>query len=170
MQKINKMSITHLKKFTLPLTLIFLFPSCSSSKLVSPSNDYENNINKINYLGSSNSSKIYLSDESIFYCSYLNISKDSVNFIDDTDSTHQISINQLEKVFVKDNASSLLSAFWIGLGSGILVTVAASQINDCGTYHPNIGPLYIGGAAIPVGFMFGYNFTGEKEYIFDHTK
>ncbi len=122
------------------------------------------------YLGSSNSSKIYLSDESIFYCSYINISKDSVNFIDDTDSTHQISINQLEKAFVKDNASSLLSAFWIGLRSGILVTVTASQINNYGTCHPNIGPLYAGAAAIPVGFMLEYIFTGEKEYILDHTK
>ena len=169
MQNISRGFISYLKIFSLSLNVIFLFTSCATTRLISQQVDYENNINKVNYLGSIYSSEINLSNKRIYYCSYINITNDSVNFIDDKDSTHQISINQLEKIRVKDNASSLFSAFWIGLGSGLLVASVSSQINNCGTCHPNIGPLYFGAIAVPVGFMIGYIFTGEKEYIFNNT-
>ena len=170
MQKGNKRLVSYLIKFVLSLILIFISADCTSTKLVSQQTDYAKNIEKINYLGSKYSSEIYLSDKSIFYCSYLNIANDSLSFTDDADSVHQVSMNHIEKIRVKDNISSLFSAFWIGLGSGLLATLTASQLLDCGTCHPNIGPLYIGAAAVPIGFMSGYIFTGEKEYIFNNSK
>lgn len=169
MESENRGLILFLQNYLISIALILYFTGCTSIKLVSQQTDYEKNIEKINYLGSRYYSEIYLSDKSIFYSSYLNIANDSLNFIDDADSAHQVSVNRIEKIRVKDNLSSLFSAFWIGLGSGLLAASVTSQIYDCGTCHPDIGPLYIGAAAVPIGFMIGYILTGEKEFIFNNS-
>ena len=157
-----------MKQLLFSILIIFLFTHCSSSRMIRGQNDFVNNLNKINYLGSSNESKVFLLDNTSFNCYYLDISKDSLTFSNvANDSTYHISINQLSKIIIKDNTASLLGGLWVGLGSGALAVLVSALASDCKTCHPNIGPLIIGAIAIPIGFIAGYNLTGEKEFIFN---
>lgn len=168
---INAILFTLLKRLFLSVIFIFLFTNCSTNKMIQGQSDYENNLNEINYLGSFNSSKVYLLDNTIFNTSYINISRDSLTFInEEDDSSHQITINQLSKIVIKDNTASFFGGLWTGIGSWALAILISSAATDCKTCHPNIGPLIIGAIVAPIGFIAGYNATGEKEFLFDNTQ
>jgi hypothetical protein len=125
---------------------------------------------EINYLGRNYSSKIYLLDNTIIYPYHLNVSRDSLTFSNsDDENFHKIPIGQIAKITFKDNRASLFSGLWIGIVSGALATLISVVIMDCKTCHPNIGPLIIGAIAVPIGFITGYIFSGEREYIFNET-
>ncbi len=137
--------------------------------MIPEKNDFLSNLNKINYLGSYNQSKVFLSDDTAFNCYYLDISKDSLIFTNyENDSTYHISIDQLSKIIIKDNTASIMGGLWIGLGSATLA-ILVSTMTECKTCHPNTGPFIVGAIAAIVGYIYGYNYTGEKEFLFIST-
>ena len=149
--------------------LIFLFTNCSSSLMIPEQNDFQTNLNKINYLGSSNSSKVFLLDNTVFNSSNLNISKDSLIFNNiENDSIYRISISQLSRIVIKDNTASIFGGLFTGLGSSTLAMLIATA-TECKSCHPNTGIFIVGALAGIVGYVYGYNATGEKEFLFNST-
>ena len=158
-----------MKRLYFSLFIVLLFTHCSSTRMIPEQNDFVNNLNKINYLGSSNASKVFLLDNTSFNCYYLDISKDSLIFINaDNDSTYHIPMDQLSKIIINDNTASIMGGLWIGLGSSTLA-ILVSTMTECKTCHPNTGPFIVGAIAAVVGYIYGYNATGEKEFLFNST-
>ena len=62
------------------LSLLFL-THCSNTKMIPEQDNFQNNLNKINYLGSDNESEIVLLDSTRFNCSHLEILRDSLSFM-----------------------------------------------------------------------------------------
>lgn len=108
--------------------------------MIPEQNNFANNLNKINYLGSSNDSKVFLLDSTPFNCNYLDISKDSLIFTKvENDSTYHISIDQLSKIIIKDNTASIMGGIIIGLAGSSAASFITSRA-ECKTCHPNTGP------------------------------
>jgi hypothetical protein len=143
---------------------LLLLTSCSSTKIIPGENNFQNNLNKINYLGSENESEIVLLDSTRFQCSHLEISRDSLSFINvENDSIYNISTNQLSKIIIKDNTASFMGGFWIGLSSATIVSIISSA--KTGDYK--LGTAIVVAIAAVVGYIYGSSYTGEKEFIFN---
>ena len=173
MKLISKFSIKNtfrvlLKQIYIPLLSLVLLTNCSSTLMLPGESDYQKKLDDINYLGSRHWSKVYLIDSTVFSSSDLIISPDSLIFHDDeADKTICVKTNEIERIIILDTTEKIFSSFWIGLGSSIGAFLITSAIHDCGTCHPDLLPLIVGVAALPIGFIAGTMFTGEKEYVFN---
>ena len=146
------------------LFLFFLFTSCSSSLMIPEQNDFQSNLNKINYLGSSNSSQIYLLDNTMYNSSNLNISNDSLIFTNiENDSVYNISVEQLSKIIINDKTASTMGGIWVGLGSATIASIISSKK----TGDSQMGTAIVAAIAAVVGYIYGSSYTGEKEFIFN---
>ena len=157
-----------MKRIYFSLIVIFLFAQCSSTRMIPEQKDYQSNLNKINYLGRSNDSQIFLTDSSLFNCYYLNLTKDSLTFTNaENDSTYHISNDQLSKIVIQDNTASIMGGIMIGIAASA-VAIFISSRSECSSCHPNLGPVIAGTIAAIVGYLYGYNYTGEKEFLFNN--
>ena len=155
------------------LYTIFVFSficGCSSTNYVSTNNKTDQLYNSVNYLGERYSSKIVLLDKTVIECDYLHLTKDTLLYGDDELSITKIPLNKVNKVTLKDKTASFFSAFWIGLGTGVLAMLTASLTNDCKSCHPNLLPLLYGIIAAPIGFIAGYLLSGEREFVFNEMR
>lgn len=164
---ISKLRRSGMKKIFLFAFLLTIFNSCSSIRVIPDQSDFEKNLNKINYLGSRNSSEVYLTNGTRINSSFLNISKDSLIFTDsENSSNYQISVSQISRIVIKDHRMAIIGALFTGIGSAALPVLIGKTIG-CKTCHPDLGPVYIGALAAVVGFIYGYYVIGEKEFIFN---
>lgn len=173
MRPISKFSIKNdfsvlLKQIFIPLLSLVLFTNCSSTLMLPGESDYQKKLDDINYLGSRHWSKVYLIDSTVFSSSDLIISPDSLIFHDDeADKTMCAKTSEIERIVILDRTSNLFSSCWIGLGSGVVTTLVGLAIISEKDSNDNYAAILAGVIAIPLGFIAGTMFTGEKEYVFN---
>jgi hypothetical protein len=167
MKLISKFSIKNdfsvlLKQIYIPFLSIILFTHCSTLMLPD-SNNYDEKLEKLNNLGSKYSSDIYLIDSTSYSGSDLRVSKDSVYFLNEMDSTNvQLPINRIEFIKIYDLGSRLLGGIIAGASAGI----AAYQLSPkTGEWH-QLSTCFAISLASPVAFLFGFLLSGEEVYIF----
>ena len=124
---------------------------------------YEEKLEKLNNIGSKYSSEIYLIDSTSYSASDLRVSRDSVYFLNELDSTNvQLPLNQIEYIEIYDLGSRLMSGIIAGTAAG----VAAYQFSaKTGEMHQCVTCLNVGGAA-PIGLLLGFLLSGEELFIF----
>ena len=159
---INFTSSFLFKQICIPLLCIILLTHCSTLMLPDSQN-YDEKLEKLNKLGSIYSSDIYLIDSTSFSGSDLRVSRDSVYFLNEMDSTNvQLPLNQIEYIEIYDLGSRLLGGIIAGASAGI----AAYQLSaKTGEMHQLVTCLNVGAAA-PIGFLLGFLLSGEEEFIF----
>lgn len=173
MKLISKFSIINtfkalLKQIYIPLLSLVLFTNCSSTLMLPGESDYQKKLDDINYLGSRHWSKVFLIDSTVFSSSDLIISSDSLIFHDDeADKTMCVKTDKVQRIVFLDRISNLLSSCGIGLGSGLVTTLVGLAIfYDKKDGYSSLNAVIAGVIAIPLGFIAGTMFTGEKEYVF----
>lgn len=155
-----------MKKIFLYTFFLLLFTSCSSTRVIPGQSDFEKKLNKINYLGSRNASEVYLTNGTRFNTSFLNISNDSLIFTNsENDSSYKFSVRQLSRIVVEDNTAAILSGLLIGIGTSSLVVWIATRF---AAREPGLGQVVIGSLIAVVGYIYGYNIMGKKEFIFNN--
>jgi hypothetical protein len=154
-----------LKRLLLLFVSIFLFTFCSSTKIISDTENREY-LDKLNKLGSSYSSTVYLLDDNIYHCSFINVNNDSLYFIsENSDSLKQIAISQLYKVTFYDIKSSLVGGAAIGVGVGLLGYLILAETSECEGCSGLVLLLEV--ISVPIGLVTAYLFTSNTEFIFN---
>ena len=150
------------KQICFPLLSIILFTHCTTLMLPDSKN-YDEKLEKLNRLGSKYSSDIYLIDSTSFSGSDLRVSRDSVYFLNEMDSTNvQLPLNQIEYIEIYDLGSRLLGGIVTGATAGIAAFLLSPKT---GEYH-EISTCCAVGAASSFGFLLGFLLSGEEEFIF----
>jgi hypothetical protein len=167
MKQVSKLSIKNnfrvlFKQIYIPLLSLVLFTNCSTLMLPGSKN-YDEKLEKLNKLGSKYSSEIYLIDSTSFSGSNLKVSRDSVYFLNEMDSTNvQLPLNQIEFIEFYDLGSRLMAGIIAGTAAG----TAAYQLSaKTGEMHQLATCLNVGAAA-PIGFLLGFLLSGEEDFIF----
>jgi hypothetical protein len=159
---INFTSSFLFKQICIPLLCIILLTHCSTLMLPDSQN-YDEKLEKLNRLGSKYSSDIYLIDSTSFSGSDLRVSRDSVYFLNEVDSTNvQLPLNQIEYIEIYELGSRLLGGIVTGATAGIAAFLLSPKT---GEYH-EISTCCAVGAASSFGFLLGFLLSGEEEFIF----
>jgi hypothetical protein len=167
MKLISKFSIKNdfsvlLKQIYIPFLSIILFTHCSTLMLPDSKN-YDEKLEKLNNLGSKYSSDIYLIDSTSYSGSDLRVSRDSVYFLNEMDSTNvQLPLEHIEVIEIYDLGSRLLGGIVTGATAGISAFLLSPKT---GEYH-EISTCCAVGTASSFGFLFGFLLSGEEEFIF----
>jgi hypothetical protein len=128
----------------------------------------EDEYSSINYLGNKYNFTIFMMNGDEIECMYVKIKSDTLYAYTSGNAEYKkINLSQIHKVVLKDNFEALLSGVWMGLGSGTIVGIMGYAASSNSLNHPNIGPLLLGLAVVPVGGVVGYFLSGKKEYIFN---
>ena len=155
-----------MKTISAALIVALFFGGCATINYVGSPGESKKDYSQINYLGARNSSHIILTDKKELWREYIHVENDSLFYGLNESNLNSIPLSRVNKIFVKDKPTSLVSGIFIGLGTGLVTGLITYALTNKSSDN-SVGVFWLGVLTTPIGFIAGYFISGQMEFIFN---
>lgn len=153
------------------LLALFVSAGCSMTRYIEYRDVQKRDYSWLNHVTSHNSSTIYFVNKSEAECSFLEVKKDSIYFVQkDSKELQSFHLDDIGTVRLDDYRASIGTCLLWGFGALVVGTALAELFGYNRNGHPNLGSLAVGIAVSPIGIIPGYVLGGKYEFVFNEIE